>query len=60
MQPKVALLKPGELLRDVMQKFSNNKEAIVPVFDCGKVIGVLDLENISEFVQIQNALNKGA
>jgi Zn-dependent protease/predicted transcriptional regulator len=59
MQTNVASLRPGDLLRDIMQKFSGNKEAIMPVLDGKKIIGILDLENISEFVQIQNALSKG-
>jgi CBS domain-containing protein len=58
MQSRVASLKPGDMLRDVMQKFSGNAETIMPVFDGQKIIGVLDLENITEFVQIQNALSK--
>ncbi len=59
MQSKVTSLKPGDLLRDIMQKFSDNSEALIPVLEGKKIVGVLDLENISEFVQIQNALSKG-
>ena len=59
MQTNVASLKPGDLLRDIMQRFSGNAETIMPVVDGKKIVGVLDLENISEFVQIQNALTKG-
>lgn len=58
MQTKIASLKPGDLLQDIMQRFSGNAETIMPVFDGKKIIGVLDLENITEFVQIQNALSK--
>lgn len=58
MQTNVALLKPGDLVQDIMQKFSDNAEAIMPVFDGKKIIGVLDLENITEFVQIQSAFGK--
>jgi len=59
MQSKVTSIKPGDLLRDIMQKFSDNSEALIPVLEGKKIVGVLDLENISEFVQIQNALSKG-
>jgi Zn-dependent protease/predicted transcriptional regulator len=60
MQTIAVSLKPGDLLGDIMQKFSDNTEAVMPVFDGQKFIGILDLENITEFVQIQNALNKDA
>ena len=58
MRPNRASLKPGDRLRDIIQKFSDNVDAIMPVSDGKKIIGVLDLENIREFVQIQNALAK--
>lgn len=56
MHAGVVSLKTGDLVSDVMQKFSGNAEAIMPVFDGQKIIGILDTENITEFVQIQNSL----
>jgi len=56
MQSDVSAIKADDLLDDVIQKFSKNREAIVPVLVGGKLSGILDLENITEYIQIQNAL----
>ncbi|HJS53713.1 MAG TPA: site-2 protease family protein, partial [Chitinophagaceae bacterium] len=58
MQSQPVFLMPGDLLRDIIQKFSDKVETILPVSDGKKIVGVLDLENIREFIQIQNALSK--
>lgn len=60
MQSEVFTIKANDLLDDVMQKFSKNREAIVPVLDGEQLMGVLDLENITEFIQIQGALHAKA
>ena len=44
-------------LNEVFQEMQQKRYAIVPVIFEGKIIGVIELENLNEFMRIQNALH---
>lgn len=58
MQTNFLSLHLEDEINKVMRKFSNGANTLFPVIEHGEVIGVLNLENINEFVQIQTAINK--
>jgi len=49
-------LKTSDLLNDVMERFETKEYSLMPVFKENKLAGVLDLENISEYLMVQNAI----
>lgn len=56
MKRDIMFLKENEKITDVMQKFPDDNYALMPVMEEEKVVGVLNMENIKEFVEIQTAL----
>ncbi len=46
------------LLRDIFQDMQKQKLDFLPVFEDGKLIGVIDQENIQEFILVQSALQE--
>jgi Zn-dependent protease len=51
-------LQISDSLDDVMQRFIGSNNEFLLVFDEKKFAGVLDLENILEYISIQNAIKK--
>jgi CBS domain-containing protein len=49
-------LHPGEMLADALTRMQESDCQIAPVIDNGKLVGLLTLENIGEFMMIQSAL----
>lgn len=49
-------LQTTDMLNDVMQRLDSKNHNLAPVFEDKQVAGVLDLENISEFLMVQNAI----
>lgn len=49
-------LQTSDMLIDVMQRFESKDHSLLPVFREGRLAGVLDLENISEYLMVQNAI----
>ena len=58
MDKNVPSVEPDQPLEDAMLILQQQKGQVVPVIQAGKFMGMLDLENISEFILIQTALNK--
>lgn len=56
MEKNIISLYEEDDVRKAMQKFSSTTQTLLPVFDGKKIKGVLNLENINEFIQIQTAL----
>lgn len=56
MQKQIFPIHEQDNIHEVMQKFSGEANTLMPVFDGKELAGVLDLENIAEFIQIQTAL----
>ena len=50
-------LSAEEPLEKVYTYFQENREALLPVMKGGQLIGVLDKDNIHEFIMIQNAVS---
>ncbi len=48
----------SDSLSKVMMDMQKNKYDILPVFDNGNIIGVLDQENIQEFIMVHSALHE--
>ncbi len=58
MKKEITYLQADDFLKDVMQRFTNSSShVLMPVFREKEFIGVLDIENISEYITIQNAIN---
>ncbi len=47
-----------ENLKDIFNKMQSNGYSILPVFDEGQLIGIVDTTTINEFVSLQNSLKK--
>jgi len=45
-------------LRDVFQTMQQKKTDVLPVFENQKIIGIMDMENIQEFILVQSALHE--
>ncbi len=58
MRTEFPYLQTSDSLADILQRFSDGKHTLLPVFQNGELAGVLDMENITEFLQVQNAINK--
>ncbi|HFA47866.1 MAG TPA: site-2 protease family protein [Bacteroidetes bacterium] len=58
MQKKVLELSPKDPLSDIIQKMMMEKIDIAPVYDGGQLVGVLDRNNIQEFLMVQAAVKK--
>jgi Zn-dependent protease/predicted transcriptional regulator len=56
MKKNIISLDEEENIRQVMQKFSVNPQMLLPVLKENKLKGVLNLENINEFIQIRLAM----
>jgi CBS domain containing-hemolysin-like protein len=58
MRTEFPYLQASDSLGDVMQRLSNGSHTLIPVFEEKELAGVLDLENITEYLIVQNAINK--
>jgi len=56
MDKKVNSIEPDQPLEDAMRMLQQQKSQVLPVIKGGEFLGMLDLENISEFILIQSAL----
>lgn len=56
MKRNIRVLEPGMSLEDVFMRMSTNEEVICPVVENGTLIGVLDLNNINEFIVFRMAV----
>lgn len=57
MQTEITYLKASELVDEAMQRFTDGSKTLMPVLEEGRLTGVLDLENISEYIMVQKAIN---
>jgi len=58
MNKEVITVHPGDKIRDVIERLQNNVHRLVPVFDKERFIGVINLDNIIEFIELQKALQR--
>jgi Zn-dependent protease/predicted transcriptional regulator len=58
MRTKIVPLHEQDKINEVMQIFSEGTDTLMPVFEGDKITGVINLENIYEFVEVQSALNR--
>jgi Zn-dependent protease/predicted transcriptional regulator len=58
MQTKIIKLHEEDKVNDVIDKFSDGSNTLMPVFNDKEMVGVLNLDNINEFVQVQAALKQ--
>jgi predicted transcriptional regulator len=49
----------SDSLTSIMESMNNRKCGTVPVIQAGRIIGLLTLENISEMIMINSALERG-
>lgn len=56
MRSEIRELSAEEPLEKVYTYFQENRDALLPVTKQGQLIGVLDKENIHEFIMVQNAI----
>lgn len=55
MNKDMLVLHPGMPLEDALQKMQLQKKELTPVMDNHHFLGVLDMENIMEFIMVQHA-----
>jgi len=58
MQTNVVKLQMEDNVNEIMLKFSDGTQTLMPVIEGDEIVGVINLQNINEFVQIQNAISK--
>jgi len=56
MQTEFVALHEEDNLGEIMLKFTSEANKLMPVMEGNEIKGVIDLENINEYVEIQNAL----
>ncbi len=56
MTSKFRGLDPGEALDQVFEEFQLKKISVLPVIQNDKLLGILNMENVLEFIMVQNAL----
>ena len=56
MQTKVVSLHESDSIANVIAKYSDGETTLMPVVEGKKITGVVNIENINEFIQVQNAL----
>lgn len=57
MKRDIQPLSPDDTLSSVLEKMQKDKLSVYPVEDDGKLVGMIDQENILEFIMIQNVLD---
>jgi Zn-dependent protease len=58
MQREFATAEPNEMLEAVLNKLSTAPVRTMPVMQNGTMIGLVTLENLGEYLMVQNALNR--
>jgi CBS domain-containing protein len=58
MQREFDTAAPGEMLEAVLTRLATAKCRTMPVIQNGKLIGLVTLENLGEYMMIQNALQR--
>lgn len=58
MQSNLVWLAPNTPLQEAKEQMMKNRVSMVPVGENGQLLGVLDLENLNEFLMIKNALKR--
>ncbi|HEY7306610.1 MAG TPA: site-2 protease family protein [Bryobacteraceae bacterium] len=58
MQREFAIAEPNEMLEAVLNKLSTAPVRTMPVMQNGTMIGLVTLENLGEYLMVQNALNR--
>lgn len=58
MRTKVPVLHGDDSINEVMLNFPSGTETLMPVFEGEEMIGVINLENINEFIEIKAALKE--
>jgi len=56
MQTNIIKLHEEDKINDIINKFSDGSNTLMPVFEGEEMIGVINLENINEYVQVQAAI----
>ena len=49
---------PGEMLETILARLALARCKIMPVIEDGKMIGLVSMENLGEYLMVQNALNR--
>jgi predicted transcriptional regulator len=60
METKFETADAGEMLQNALNRLQNCNCHIMPVLSEGKLTGLLNMENVGEFMMIQAALQKSA
>jgi Zn-dependent protease/CBS domain-containing protein len=58
MQRDFETAEPNEMLAAVLNRLSGAQTRIMPVLEDGKLVGLVTLENLGEYLMIQNALQR--
>src|ERR1041385_9182165 len=58
MQTKVVSLHESDSIANVIAKYSDGETTLMPVIEGKEITGVVNIENINEFIQVQNALEE--
>jgi len=60
MQREFEIASPAELLPEVFTRLQSCRCHSFPVVEQGQLVGVIDMENVGEFIALQQALQSGA
>ncbi|MBV8569090.1 MAG: CBS domain-containing protein, partial [Acidobacteriaceae bacterium] len=58
MEREFQTAQPNEMLESVLKRLSASKNRSMPVMEDGKLVGLLTLDNIGEYLMIQRALHQ--
>ena len=58
MEREFQTAEPGEMLETVLQRLALARIKIMPVIENGKMIGLVSMENLGEYLMVQNALHR--
>jgi CBS domain-containing protein len=60
MEQKFERADPAEMLHNVFSRLQGCRCHSFPVIDRGRLVGVIDMENVGEFIALRQALRSGA
>lgn len=58
MEREFETAEPGEMLETVLSRLAMARVKIMPVIESGKMVGLVSMENLGEYLMIQNALHR--
>jgi Zn-dependent protease len=58
MQREIETAEPNEMLEAVLNRLATSPSRVMPVLQDGRLVGLVTLENLGEYLMIQNALHR--